>query len=117
MRTSSDTPIFSSLITEFGERRRRAEAEVARLRALLADVESLHAPSSGGECPTCGMPSPCPSLLLVQGQIDLDEACAAVRGRDVDVSSPHRRPNVPKLAEMLGSATGGVDRFFDALLK
>ncbi len=117
MRTSSDTPIFAALITEFGERRRRAEAESARLAALIADVEALHAPSSGGECPTCGMPAPCPTLLLVQGDYDLDAACAAVRGQDVDVTSAHRRPNVPRLADMLDTPTDGVDRFFDALLK
>lgn len=117
MRATSETPILAALITEFGERRRLAEDAAARLVRLLADVEALHEPNVGGECPTCGMPAPCPTLLLVQGEIDLGAACAVVRGQEVDVTSSHRNPNVPSLSEMLEQPTDGVDRFFDALLR
>jgi hypothetical protein len=117
MRATSETPILAALITEFGERRRLAEDAAARLARLLADVEALHEPNAGGECPTCGTLAPCPTLLLVQGEIDLEAAFDVVRGREVDVTSAHRAPSVPSLSEMLGQPTDGVDRFFDALLR
>jgi hypothetical protein len=113
------TPIFAELILDLGRERDAADARTAHLVRLVADVEALHEPDSNGECPTCGSEAPCVTLLLLRGEVSLEQACAAVRdGRPLDLTgadSPDAA-NVPRLKDLLDAATPGVDRFFDALL-
>jgi hypothetical protein len=113
----SDTPIFARLLTEAGERRRAAEAEVNRLGSLVADVEALHEPDRYGNCPTCQTEAPCATLQLVHDELDLDGAMAAVRGEiDIAAYEHHQAPPVPKLADLLAVPAHGMDRFFESLL-
>jgi hypothetical protein len=122
MRDLEDTPVLAGLIADLGERRRRSAADASRLRRRLGDVEALHEPDADSECPTCGTPAPCPTLLLARGEIDYEAAVSAVRGLiDLTAIEPpdeDRRtaPPMPRLAELLDSPTTGVDRFFDVLL-
>lgn len=114
-----ETPILAEMIVELGEARDDAERDAARLQARLADLEALHEPDAGGDCPTCGTPAPCVTMLLLRGQVTLDRAFAHVRdAAPIDlVALDDRTPPVPSLAEMLAAPTSNLDRFFDALLQ
>jgi hypothetical protein len=123
MRDLENTPVLAGLIADLGERRRRAAADATRLRRRLGDVEALHEPDADAECPTCGTPAPCPTLLLARGEIDYEGAVSAVRGlidltavEPADDEDRRSAPPMPRLAELLDSPTTGVDRFFDVLL-
>jgi hypothetical protein len=121
MRDLEDTPVLAGLIADLGERRRLAAENAGRLRRRLADVEALHEPDADHECPTCGTPAPCPTLLLARGEIDYEAACSAVRGL-IDLTATdeeareRRSASVPRLADILGDQTDSVDRLFNVLL-
>jgi hypothetical protein len=119
MTPFADTPVLAALVTELAERRRLALADADQLRARLRDLEALHEPDAGGDCPTCAIEAPCPTLLLATGRIDLDAAYAAVRGH-IDLTEVEQQeraaPEVPSLAAMLAAPTSAIDRAFDALL-
>src|SRR4051794_21332493 len=107
------------MIAEIGIDRDAARALVDRLQALLGDIEALHEPSSGGDCPTCGVEAPCVTLALVHGDITLEQAFASVRDQTpIDLTEVETRqpPPVPSLAELLAERPSGADRFFAALL-
>ena len=115
-----ETPILAEMIVELGEARDDAEREAAALTARLSDVEALHEPDAGGDCPTCMTPAPCVTSLLLRGQVTLEGAFAHVRdAAPIDLiaveTEPH--PPVPSLAELLAAPTDNLDRFFDALLQ
>jgi hypothetical protein len=119
MTPFADTPVLAALVSELAERRRVALADADRLRERLRDLEALHEPDAGGDCPTCAIEAPCPTLLLATGRIDLEQAYAAVRGH-IDLTEAERdertTPEVPSLAAMLAAPTSAIDRAFDALL-
>jgi len=119
--SSAESPIFYDIIANIAVERDDAQRYAAELRALIADVEALHEPNIGGECPTCAAPAPCLTLRLVHGLITLEQAFAAVREEQpidlVAAEEQHRpAPPVPSLKELLAIAPSGVDRFFEALL-
>jgi hypothetical protein len=116
----SDSPIFYDMIASLGVDRDAAEARAAELRQVVADVEGLHEPDVGGECPACRTQSPCLTLQLVHGLITLEAAFAALRNDQpidlVAVESHRPTPPIPSLKELMAIAPSGVDRFFEALL-
>ena len=120
MSFGSDSPIFYDMIASLGVERDAAEARAAELRRIVADVEGLHEPDVGGDCPVCHVPGPCLTLQLVHGLITLDEAFTAVReDRSIDLvaaESDRPSPPVPSLKELMAIAPRGADRFFEALL-
>lgn len=122
---AADSPIFATMITELGAERAEAvgraaaaEARADELADALSALEALHEPNADGECPACGAPSPCLTMLLLRRDITVEQAFGALRdGQVVDLVSAERpaRP-VPSLSELLAAPTRGMDRFFDALL-
>ena len=111
------TPIFSSLITEMGRDRAQAQGQAEDLRRLVADLEALHEPDADDECPTCKTASPCITMLLLQRRISVDEAFGIVRdNQPIDLVEVERGPRVPSIAELLAMPTGGIDRYFAAVL-
>src|SRR4051794_16372962 len=108
------------MIASLGVERDAAEARAAELRAIVADVEGLHEPDVGGDCPVCRTPGPCLTLQLVHGLVTLDAAFAALRdGQAIDLvaaESGRPSPPVPSLKELMAIAPRGADRFFQALL-
>lgn len=120
MSFGSDSPIFYDMIASLGVDRDAAEARAAELRQVVADVEGLHEPDIGGECPACRTPSPCLTLQLVHGLITLEAAFAALRNDQpidlVAAETARPTPPMPSLKELMAIAPSGVDRFFEALL-
>jgi len=116
----SESPIFYDMIASLGVERDVAEARAAELRGLLADVEGLHEPNVGGECPACRTPGPCLTLQLAHGLVTLEAAFAALReDQPIDlVAAEAARPSppIPSLKELMAVAPHGVDKFFEALL-
>jgi len=116
----SDSPIFYDMIASLGVERDSAQAQAADLRRILADVEGLHEPDVGGDCPVCRTPGPCLTLQLVHGLITLDAAFASLRDDQpidlVAAESGRPTPPVPSLKELMAVTPRGVDRFFAALL-
>ena len=116
----SDSPIFYDMIASLGVERDEALARAEQLRRTLADIEGLHEPDVGGDCPVCHTPGPCLTLQLVHGLISLETAFAALReGQTVDLvaaEGARPAPPVPSLKELMAIAPTGVDRFFAALL-
>jgi hypothetical protein len=116
----SDSPIFYDMIASLGVERDVAEARAAELRGVLADVEGLHEPNVGGECPACHTPGPCLTLQLAHGLVTLEAAFAALRDDQaidlVAAESARPSPPIPSLQELMAIAPRGVDRFFEALL-
>jgi hypothetical protein len=110
--------VFTQLITDLGRRRDEATAQAMRAEALLADVEALHEPDVGGDCPTCMTEAPCLTLRMLNREVTFHQACDAVRGRTIDLVAMEeetmRRP-VPSLSDLLAQPSRGLDRFFDAL--
>jgi len=120
VRLDNDTPILSSVILDLARARDLAADQAASLDDLLADVETLHEPNGGGECPTCRTPAPCLTHLLIRREITLDQACSVVRDHEpIDLVAAETRPAppVPSLAELLAAPSPGLDRFFDALMR
>ena len=120
MSFGSDSPIFYDMIASLGVERDSAQAQAADLRRILADVEGLHEPDVGGDCPVCRTPGPCLTLQLVHGLITLDAAFASLRDDQpidlVAAESGRPTPPVPSLKELMAVTPRGVDRFFAALL-
>ena len=118
--SSGESPIFYDMIASLGADKAAAERLVAELRALLSDLEALHEPNVGGDCPTCRAPAPCLTLRMLHGDIGLEDAFATLRDdQPIDlVAAETSRPTrpVPSLKELLAVAPTGVDRFFQALL-
>jgi hypothetical protein len=116
----SDSPIFYDMIASLGVERDAAEARAAELRRIVAEVEGLHEPDIGGDCPACRTPGPCLTLQLVHGLITLEAAFSALRDdQPIDlVAAENDRPSptIPSLQELMAIAPTGVDRFFQALL-
>jgi hypothetical protein len=114
------TPILADMISQLGEARVAAERGARELQARLWDLEALHEADRGGDCPTCGTPAPCLTMLLLRREVSLDQAFEAVRDqRSIDLmplDNGRPTPPVPSLAELLAAPDAGVDRFFDALL-
>jgi len=120
VRLDNDTPILSSVILDLARARDLAADHAASLDDLLGDVETLHEPNGGGECPTCRTPAPCLTHLLIRREITLDQACSVVRDHEpIDLVAAETRPAppVPSLAELLAAPSPGLDRFFDALMR
>ena len=59
MSFGSDSPIFYDMIASLGVERDTAVARADQLRRTLADIEGLHEPDVGGDCPVCHTPGPC----------------------------------------------------------
>ena len=120
MGFGSDSPIFYDMIASLGVERDEAVARAEELRRILADVEGLHEPDVGGDCPVCRTPGPCLTLQLLHGLVTLEAAVASLRDdQPIDlVAAEHGRPSppVPSLQELMAIAPTGVDRFFQALL-
>ena len=120
MSFGSDSPIFYDMIASLGVERDAAQAQAADLRRILADVEGLHEPDVGGDCPVCGTPGPCLTLQLIHGLITLEAAFTSLReDQPIDlVAAEGGRPTppVPSLKELMAVTPRGVDRFFAALL-
>jgi hypothetical protein len=116
----SDSPIFYDMIASLGVDRDTAVARADELRRILADVEGLHEPDVGGDCPACHAPAPCLTLQLAHGLVTLEAAFAALReGQTIDLvaaETDRPSPTVPSLKELMAIAPRGVDRFFEALL-
>ena len=116
-----DAPVLSGMIIELGRARDDAWDHADALARLLADVEALHEPDAGGDCPTCGTPSPCLTHLLIRREITMEQAYTAVRDHQpIDlVAAEFARPTppVPSLKTLLAAPTPGLDRFFDALMQ
>lgn len=111
------TPIFTSLITELGRERAQAQGTADELRKLVADLEALHEPDLDDECPTCKTQSPCITMLLLHRRISVEQAFGIARDNEpIDLVEVERGPRVPSLAELLAMPTGGIDRYFNALL-
>src|SRR3954469_12639814 len=91
------------MIASLGVDRDAAEARAAELRQVVANVEGLHEPDVGGECPACRTQSPCLTLQLVHGLITLEAPCpprrvARVRPPPGAVSPPRRTARPMPLA-------------------
>src|SRR3954470_11157897 len=100
------------MIASLGVERDTALARADQLRRTLADVEGLHEPDVGGDCPVCRTPGPCLTLQLVHGRGTLDAAFAGLReGRGivlVPAESGRRSPPVPSLKELMAIAPRGA---------
>ena len=114
-------PVLSGMIIELGQARDDAWEHADALARLLADVEALHEPDAGGDCPTCGTTAPCLTHLLIRREITMDQAYTALRDHQpidlvaAEVARP--TPAVPSLKTLLAAPTPGLDRFFDALMQ
>ena len=107
------------MIGELNAARDAAEGRAGDLARLVADVEALHEPDAGGDCPTCMTESPCRTLRRVRREITFAAACDSMRDlRTIDLAAAEdvmRRP-VPTLKELLETPAPGLERFFHALL-
>jgi hypothetical protein len=114
-----ETPLFFDLITDIGMERDAARALADELRVVFDQLEALHEPSSGGDCPTCGVLAPCVTQQVLHREITLEDAFEAVRTREpIDLTAVEapNPPPVPSLAQLLAERPSGADRFFAALL-
>jgi len=114
---TDDAPILAHLIEDLHEQRCAADARADAFARLVSDLELLHEPDAGGDCPTCVVQSPCLTLRLLRRDVSIDDAVAAVREhRVIDLDTERMTPTVPSLKELLAVAPHGVDKFFEALL-
>ena len=121
MEFCDDTPTLAGMIIELGQAREQAWEEADAVARLLADVEALHEPDAGGDCPTCGTTAPCLTHLLIRREITMEQAYSALRDHQpidlVAAEDGRSTPPVPSLSSLLAAPTPGLDRFFDALLQ
>jgi hypothetical protein len=114
---TDDAPVLADLIDALYAERSAADARADAFARLLADLELLHEPDAGGDCPTCVVEAPCLTLRLVRHEVTIDDAVASVRdNRVIDLDAGRPTPTVPSLKELLAVAPHGVDKFFEALL-
>lgn len=117
MGFTDDAPVLADLIDDLYAQRSAADARAAALARLLSDLELLHEPDAGGDCPTCVVEAPCLTLRMLRGEVTVDDAVASVRDhRVIDLDAGRSTPTVPSLKELLAVAPHGVDKFFEALL-
>ena len=116
-----EAPVLSGMIIELGRARDQAWDQADALTRLLADIEALHEPDSGGDCPTCGTTSPCLTHLLIRREITMEQAYSVLRDHQpidrVAAELARPTPPVPSLKTLLAAPTPGLDRFFDALMQ
>jgi len=114
---TDNAPVLAGLIDGLYAERSAADARADAFARLLSDLELLHEPDAGGDCPTCLVEAPCITLRMLRREITVDDAVASVRDhRVIDLNSDRATPNVPSLKELLAVAPHGVDKFFEALL-
>ena len=115
-----EAPVLSGMIIELGRARDDAWDHADALARLLADVEALHEPDAGGDCPTCATTSPCLTHLLIRREITMDQAYSVLRDHQpidlVAAEMARPTPPVPSLKTLLATPAPGLDRFFDALM-
>ena len=117
MGLTDNAPVLAELIDGLYAQRSAADARADAFARLLSDLEMLHEPDAGGDCPTCVVEAPCITLRLLRREVGIDDAVASVRDhRVIDLDSGRVTPTVPSLKELLAVAPHGVDKFFEALL-
>lgn len=117
MGLTDNAPVLAELIDGLYAQRTAADARAEAFAGLLSDLELLHEPDAGGDCPTCVVEAPCLTLRLLRREVGIDEAVASVRDhRVIDLDGDRVTPTVPSLKELLAVAPHGVDKFFEALL-
>ena len=117
MGPTDNAPVLAELIDGLYAQRTAADARADAFARLLSDLELLHEPDAGGDCPTCVVEAPCLTLRLLRREVNIDEAVASVRDhRVIDLDAGRETPTVPSLKELLAIAPHGVDKFFEALL-
>ena len=117
MGPTDNAQVLAELIDGLYSQRSAADARADAAARLLSDLELLHEPDAGGDCPTCVVEAPCLTLRLLRREITIDDAVSSVRDhRVIDLSYERTTPTVPSLKELLAVAPHGVDKFFEALL-
>lgn len=117
MGATDNAPVLAELIDGLYSQRSAADARADAAAGLLSDLEMLHEPDAGGDCPTCVVEAPCLTLRLLRREITIDDALSWVRDhRVIDLTYERTTPTVPSLKELLAVAPHGVDKFFEALL-
>jgi len=114
---TDNAPVLAELIDALYADRSASDARADASARLLSDLELLHEPDAGGDCPTCVVEAPCITLRLLRREVGIEDAVASVRDhRVIDLDCGRMTPAVPSLKELLAIAPHGVDRYFEALL-
>lgn len=119
----STTLLYDAMLAELVSRAREGDAAAG----ALSHAAALHEAGASGACRGCGLPAPCPTASLLDGEVDLDEALSAARRllvahalavtapAPVDDGPERPTPVLPSAAELF-APNPGTARALDALL-